>query len=382
MNGLFITMRKELRSIFRDRKTLVTLLIFPLFIPFMIFLYSFIYEEQMDGENYFIGVNYELNSTELSLMSEVNLEAYEYNSVKEMEQAYNRGEIFGYIDYDRKEKKYLIYTNEDSEDGMYVSNYVVTYLESYNDYLAKLELIGEDIDVDAVYDNLSYEIVNLEGENWLLNLMFSMSFTYIVMAIVVATTNMATSATAVEKENGTLETLLTFPVKSSDLVLGKYSATVVMGVISGIIGLILTIVSLFIATNNFSVFQDIDFYLSASSVMLSILIVILASFFIAGLSICLTSFAKSYKEAQSMSSVLNILTVIPMMISLIGISINWVYYLIPIFNYTQILIDIFSGNFDMLSILLVVISSVIFVIVVIWSILKRYRTEKVLFGDV
>lgn len=336
----------------------------------------------MDSNNYLIGVNYKLNSTELTLLSEVNLEAYEYDNVKDMEKDYNNGTILGYIDYDKENKKYLIYTNEDSEDGMYVSNYVVTYLDSYNDYLAKLALIGEDIDVDSVYNNFSYEIVNLEGENWLLNLMFSMSFTYIVMAIVVATTNMATSATAVEKENGTLETLLTFPVKISDLVLGKYLATVIMGVISGLIGLCLTIVSLYLATSNFSVFQDIDFYLNISSVIFSILIVICASFFIAGLSICLTSFAKSYKEAQSMSSVLNILTVIPMMISLVGISINWFYYLIPIFNYTQCLIDIFSGNFDFVSILLVFISSVVLVVVVILSILRRYRTEKVLFGDV
>lgn len=336
----------------------------------------------MDSNNYFIGVNYKLNSTELTLLSEVNLEAYEYDNVKDMEKDYNNGTILGYIDYDKENKKYLIYTNEDSEDGMYVSNYVVTYLDSYNDYLTKLALIGEDIDVDSVYNNFSYEIVNLEGENWLLNLMFSMSFTYIVMAIVVATTNMATSATAVEKENGTLETLLTFPVKISDLVLGKYLATVIMGIISGLIGLCLTIVSLYLATSNFSVFQDIDFYLNISSVIFSILIVICASFFIAGLSICLTSFAKSYKEAQSMSSVLNILTVIPMMISLVGISINWFYYLIPIFNYTQCLIDIFSGNFDFVSILLVFISSVVLVVVVILSILRRYRTEKVLFGDV
>ena len=380
MKGMWITFRKEIRSIFRDRKTLITLLVFPILIPMMIFLYAYMYEGQLEENDYMIGVNYEPNSTEISFLDEANLKVKVYSDKKKMEDAYNNGEIFGYIDYNDNEKKYLVYTNEDSEEGMYVSGYITAYLDSYNNYLARLYMIGENVDVDKAYNNFSYEIIDLEGENFILLLMFTVSFTYIVMSIVMATTNMATAATAVERENGTLETILTFPIRIRDLILGKYLATVLMGVFSSVIGLILTVGSLAIATSNFSVFEGIVYNISVSSILLSMLVVIIASFFIAGLAILVTSFAKSYKEAQSISSVLNMLTVVPMLISLLGMEIKKWYYLIPIFNYTQLLLDIFSNSIDVFSVLMVVLSSFILVFLVIYLILYNYKTEKVLFG--
>lgn len=379
MSSIWITIKKELRSILRDRKTLITLLAFPLLIPVMIFLYAYVYESAEDTTKYVIGINYQPNTTEITLMEEAHLEAKVYEDKEALEDAYDSGEIAGYIDYHEDDKKYDLYVNEDSEEGMYVSSYVLSYLEGYNQYLAKLYLIGEDIDVDKAYDNLEYEVIDLEGENFILLMMFTVSFTYIVMSIVLSTTNMATTATAVEKENGTLETILTFPIKVRDLVVGKYLATVIMGIFSSLIGLILTLGSLEIATHSFTVFKDINFTFHIGSLFVAILIVVLASFFIAGLSIAVTSFAKTYKEAQSMSSVLSMLTVIPMFISMLGMEIQRWYYLIPILNYTQVLMDIFFGKFDFLAILMVILSSLVYVVLVISYILGQYRTEKVLF---
>lgn len=380
MNSIVITIKKELRSILRDRKTLITLLAFPILIPVMIFLYAYMYEDAEDVHKYLIGINYEPNMTEVSLMNEANLEYLVYEDKNALKDAYNNGDITGYIVYDKKDDKYYLYTNEDSEDGMYVSSYVSSYLEGYNDYLAKLYLIGEDIDVDEAYGNIKYEIVDLEGENFILLMMFTVAFTYIIMSIVMATSNMATTATAVEKENGTMETILTFPVSVKNLIVGKYLAVVIMGILSSLVGLILTIGSLGIASNSFSIFESINFNVDLVSILVALLVVVLASFFIGGLSLAVTSFAKSYKEAQSMCSTLNMLTVIPMFISILGMEIsNW-YYLIPILNYTQVLMDIFSGGIDILTIFMVIISSVIYVVLVIAYILSQYKSEKVLFS--
>ena len=192
---------------------------------------------------------------------------------------------------------------------------------------------------------------------------------------------MATSATAVEKENGTLETLLTFPVRSSELIIGKYLATVITGIIASLIGLILTIGSILIASEIFEMFKTITFSINLTTIIIGIITCISASLFIAGLSIAITSFAKTYKEAQSSSQVLSIITIIPMMISLIGIKISTIYYLIPIANYVQLLMDIFSKNFNYLNILIVLISSIIYVVIVIYYIIRQYKSEKVLFGE-
>ena len=295
MTSVWITIKKELRSILRDRKTLITLLAFPILIPVMIFLYAYIYEGTEDVDKYLIGINYEPNMTEISLMDEANLEYEVYENENALRDAYDKGDVAGYIVYDKNESKYYLYTNEDSEEGMYVSSYVSSYLEGYNDYLARLYLIGEDIDVDEAYGNIEYEVVDLEGENFILLMMFTVAFTYIIMSIVMATSNMATTATAVEKENGTLETILTFPVSVKNLIVGKYLAVVIMGILSSLVGLVLTIGSLEIASNSFTVFESINFRVDLVSLLVALLVVVLASFFIGGLSLAVTSFAKSYK---------------------------------------------------------------------------------------
>ena len=44
------------------------------------------------------------------------------------------------------------------------------------------------------------------------------AFVFIIMAITVSATYPATDTTAGERERGTLETLLTFPIKSRDII--------------------------------------------------------------------------------------------------------------------------------------------------------------------
>ena len=51
----------------------------------------------------------------------------------------------------------------------------------------------------------------------------------------------ATDATSGEKERGTLETILTFPVKSTEFVAGKYLATALLSSILGIVSYFLMI---------------------------------------------------------------------------------------------------------------------------------------------
>ena len=165
MNSIFITIRKEIRSILRDKKTLFTLLIFPLFIPVMIFLYAYMYEDTEEVKNYLVGINYEVNSIESGLIDQANLDVLKYDSLSEMIDAYNDGKIFGYIDYSEDKNTYTVYVNQDSSDGMYVYGYINAYLNGYNDYLKELYLIGEDINVEEISNNFIIEDVNLEGQN-------------------------------------------------------------------------------------------------------------------------------------------------------------------------------------------------------------------------
>ena len=53
-----------------------------------------------------------------------------------------------------------------------------------------------------------------------------------MMAITVSATYPATDTTAGERERGTLETLLTFPIKSKDIIVGKFLGVTVSSIIT------------------------------------------------------------------------------------------------------------------------------------------------------
>ena len=80
---------------------------------------------------------------------------------------------------------------------------------------------------------------------------------FIIMAITVSATYPATDATAGEKERGTLETLLTFPVKSRDIILGKFFSVSISSIITGVLSLILTLLSLLLANNMFEIYKSL-----------------------------------------------------------------------------------------------------------------------------
>jgi sodium transport system permease protein len=376
IRNILITIKKELRSIFRDKKTFIRLLILPLSIPLMVALYSYIYS--LDTADYSIGVNYQMTEIEQSIVDSLNLDIKKYNSLEEMKEAYDNEEISVYVDL--KDNKYTIYADSGSSSGVVASSIVTTYLDAYKTTLADQYFESMGADLDYAYSQVNYEMVDVGGNNYFLVLLFSVCFSYITMAIVTSTSNMAISATAQEKESGTLETLLTFPIKTSELVTGKYIAGVLMGILSGFIGLALTVISLNVATGTSEVFDALNFSLSLSNILLSVIIVISASIFIGGLAIALTSSSKSFKEAQSSTNYLTFITMIPMFTSILNVNLTHKFYLIPIANYTQILMDIFSNVQDMMNIFIVFGSTIIYTVVIIYMIVKLYKSEKILFG--
>jgi ABC-type Na+ efflux pump permease subunit len=108
---------------------------------------------------------------------------------------------------------------------------------------------------------------------------------------------------------------------------------------------------------------------------------IAASILISGLAISLTAFAKTTKEAQSKTQVLSFLSIIPMFINMMNIDVSKYIYFIPIMNYSESLMNIFNNKIDFISILIVFLSSVVYIAIVIKMIISQYKEEKVLFAN-
>ena len=382
MSSIIITIKKELRSILRDKKTLLSLFIFPIMIPVMIVLYGTIYDNIENEEtNTNIGVNYTVSENEKTILDSLNMTYSEYKSEEEMQQEYENGNITAYISYNEDEKKYTIYSDMSGTDGMTANALIYEYLEAYSQTLTNEYLLNQNINLEEAYNHFTIEEKELGNNNYVITLVLSISLTYTILSICMATGNMAVAATASEKENGTLETILTFPIKKTELIIGKYFSSVAIGMIAGLVSLIFMIAGLFVAKSHYTIFENFELILNSVSIIGSILTIISASIFIGGIALVLTAFTKSYKEAQSKISSLTMLAMIPMFISLMGIEVTKTYYLIPICNYVQVLNDLFTNSINMTNVLITTSSTIIYVIIVITYIVKAYNSEKILFTD-
>lgn len=383
-NNVMITLKKELRTVFRDKKTILMIFAYPFIIVFFVVLFGMMEDIMLGGEDtkYNMGINYELDSTQKSIISELNLVPYHYDTIDKMKEAYDSGEIETYVYYDEEKDLYTIYSNEDIMKSM-SANYVAQYLETYNKYLGDMYIKGEDIDPEVAYGSIKFEIKTTEGDEldedaFLSGMVVDMATTYIIISIAMAAVSMATSAIAAEKENGTLETIITLPISKTELLMGKFLSTAIIGFIASIIGLIVTFTSIGLGSMFFDGYKAVS--ITFGIVSLEVIICFIASLLIAALAIFLTSSAKSFKEAQSSAQLLNMLPLLPFLFSMLKVEITNVFYMVPIVGHTSLLMDLCEGNINILYILICVVSSIIYVVILLYVVIKKFKSEKVLFG--
>lgn len=379
MNNILITTKKELRSIFRDKKTLIMLFVLPIMIPVLIVLYGFMFDNMDNSmnEETKIAINYELSAIEKEILKNNNISIMKTTQVSKFNNLLKKGEIDAYIIYDKD--IYNIYSNS-TESGSIIVEKIASYLETYNKYKGEQYILKNKLDPNKVYNNIKYDI-HIESNTIILNMIYSIAFTYTIMAIVIASSNMAMSATATEKENGTLETILTMPIKTSELIIGKHLGGTIMSFIVSLFSLTITMISLLAGKYYFTSFKDFNINFNILNIISSVVILLAASILISGLAISLTAFAKTTKEAQSKTQILTILSIIPLFVSILEVDISKFIYYIPICNYTEALMNIFNNRIEPINIIIVLLSSIIYIALVINIIIKLYKEEKVLFSN-
>ena len=186
-----------------------------------------------------------------------------------------------------------------------------------------------------------------------------------------------------EKERGTLETLLSSPASRFQIVIGKFSVVVLAGLFSAAI----SIVGLFIAVMQFKAVglpPEINEVVSAIlnpvviALMLSLLLPL--SMFFAAVMLSLSIFAKSFKEAQSLITPLNIVIIVPVLLGLLpGIELDAKTALIPILNVSLATKEIIAGTIRPVFLAETYISSIILAGLSLYGCTKWFERENTLF---
>lgn len=380
MNSLMCILKKELKEVFRDKKSLSMMLIIPIFIPLLVFGMSALFESQVNkdvNEYNRIGFSYDLSAEEEALAKKMDIKVIS-GTEKELKEDYENGDIDLYV---VKNKNEYVLNGDDNDTTSYALSLVNSYFSTYKEMLQRNYLASNNIDSDVlniitVKENIS------EEENYFANYIINYAFLFLIMAITVSATYPATDTTAGEKERGTLETLLTFPIRSKDIIIGKFLSVSLSSIITGIVSLLLMLGSLYLVNGMFKIYDGVNLMLSPMSILFTVMVIIAYSFLISGLCIAIASKCKTFKEAQSALTPLTFISLFPGMIAfMIDIQSTTLLSMIPFVNYTLIFDGIINGNADILQVILMFVSTIVIIGIVLGIIIKQYKSEKVLFSN-
>jgi ABC-2 type transport system permease protein/sodium transport system permease protein len=190
----------------------------------------------------------------------------------------------------------------------------------------------------------------------------------------------AIDLTAGERERGTLEALVSAPVPRHELLFAKYVAVVSVAVLTAIANLASMILTAYAS--------GLEGYLFGSSgltvrmILLTLgLLVVFAAFFSAVILI-LTSFARSFKEAQAYLIPVMLVSLAPGVICLLpGIEFNAGLSVVPLANIVLLARDVFEDRVVPIWALSTLLSTVLYAAVALAAAARIFGTDAVLYGS-
>jgi sodium transport system permease protein len=180
-----------------------------------------------------------------------------------------------------------------------------------------------------------------------------------------------------EKERGTIETLLTTPVARWQILFGKMGVVVLSGITAAtcaLLGLFMSIEVLDVVENA-EILNIVHSILSPTFIVLLYSLLIPLTVFFAGVMIPIAVYAKSFKEAQSIITPLNIVMILPAMVGFFpGVELNIITACIPVVNIVLATKELIAGT---LEFGLVALSfSVMFVLAILAVFISYKRFDK------
>jgi sodium transport system permease protein len=166
-----------------------------------------------------------------------------------------------------------------------------------------------------------------------------------------------------EKERGTLETLLVSPVGRMEIVFGKYLTVFVLALVNALMNLAsmgLTM-SIGIKAMGNQLGEAMSFSLSPGTLALILIELLPLAALFSAVFLAVSSFAKSYKEAQGYLTPLFIIAELPAMAALLpGFDLTTVTAFIPVLNVALLIKRLMVGSVGFLNFTIVWLSTAVY----------------------
>lgn len=389
MNKIFTIAKKEFLDIFRDKRTLVRMILIPLIaFPVIIQLITTLQKSQSEKQaSEVLKVGYVLNGQSEDIINRMKTDSlYEFIPYEDMgklevdvdEELINLGLYFDNfyddsVNFGKQGLISLFFRAADAEDYERFSSLLEAEKSYLNEErlasLGKTSLFMEPYIVDLKDKSTEVERLAKYAGGIL---------PYIFMAFLFMGSMLpAIDLFAGEKERGTIETLLTSPVNRLQILLGKMTVVVAFGLISALVALIGLYASInLIGESTDKIMIAINDMLTPQLfIMLFILLIPLAIFF-AGVMIPISVYARSFKEAQSILTPLNIVMVLPAMVGFVpGVELDYTTAFIPVVNVVLSTKMLLSGNFDFVLLAITFLTLIVLAAIAIFISMRQFGKE-------
>lgn len=393
---------KELTELMRDKKTLIFVILLPIFIFPVIFgimglvlssttskamqeqhRYVIINEAQAPqfAQALFYHKNFKKVDTELTRTDDLiaAIRAGEFDvavvipaNFTEQQRAVEQSEW------------QLIYNQASQLDFM--SRYFNDMLENYTGDLQRQSLSALGVDpqkLTAILKPVALTKVDTAAKRENLGEKFGAIVAYILIPLcLLGASYPAIDMGAGEKERGTLETLLICPVSRTAIVLGKFLTVLTTGLAGAMItvgsfGLWGAVIGSF---TGFAVVQEAMGAIAVQELLLIFIMIVPTSAIFASLLLAISIYAKTFKEAQNYMSPLSILMFVPLAAAMMpGVELTAKTALIPVMNVALAIKELIKGTADGGMIALIFGATVALAVALIAFCVHWFQQEKVLF---
>lgn len=266
-----------------------------------------------------------------------------------------------------------IYYNSTKTESSHLRSQIMDILDSYESSLAN------KLDVNAgtaVYDFASDRDMTAQIFSMMMPMLLMMFLYSGCMAV-------APESIAGEKERGTIATLLITPMKRSSLALGKIIALSIIALLSGTSSFIGTFASLpnlmgggEISGMDTAVYGATDFLMLLGVVLSTVLIIV-------ALISVISAFSKSVKEASTAVMPLMLLVMFMGLIPMFGGSGETALplFLIPLYNSAQCIYGVFAFTYQPIQVVITMIVNILAAGVLTYVLTKLFNSEKVMFSN-
>lgn len=190
----------------------------------------------------------------------------------------------------------------------------------------------------------------------------------------------AIDLTAGERERGTLESLMAAPLPRVSMLLAKYIAVLIVALLTAganLAGMAITVYSTGLGPALFG-----DRGLAPASMIIIVGLLVLFAAFFSALLLAVTSFARSFKEAQAYLIPFMVLAIAPGFLSVMpGIELTGILAVVPLVNIVLLARDVLQGGINPLFAGAAVISTALYAVAALAFAARIFGSDAILYGS-